>query len=188
MTNEKILVIYNELNDKLISRYTHACNGSEMDAEDIVQEAYSRALRYADSMPDKELDRARWFTRIAYNCFIDNRNEQRNAGTVDIDEQGEHIEPDAPCQYSEDVRHLLAFLPNACSTFTEEQSEAMFLHFARDYSLRGLTDLFGKNLKYWHMMAQQVYNRLITIRNNEGYFSGGKWVFINEKVDSYGRP
>ena len=50
--------------------------GNSWEAEDVVQEGYSRAIKYFDSFDDtRSIDK--WINRIMYRSFIDYKNAER---------------------------------------------------------------------------------------------------------------
>lgn len=66
--------------------------GSSHNAEDIIQEAYTRALQYWNSY-NIEQDFKKWFHRILMNCLKDKLKEERSQGSAtekDFVDDGEH--------------------------------------------------------------------------------------------------
>ena len=60
--------------------------GDERDAEDVVQEAYCRAINYADAFK-MGLPFNLWFQRILNNCLKDFKREQKGHYHVEINEE-----------------------------------------------------------------------------------------------------
>jgi len=61
----------------LVKRVKYRTNGNEADAEDVVQEAYCRALKYKDSF-EMGMNFGHWFSRIVANAYKDWKREQYN--------------------------------------------------------------------------------------------------------------
>lgn len=72
-------------------------SGGEYNAEDVVAEAYSRALQYAESY-NQQYPFENWFGTILNNSLKDFKNEERYGGTfVELEES--HIFTDAERHY-----------------------------------------------------------------------------------------
>lgn len=77
---------YKENFNKLVKAYSRKA-GSVENAEDIVQEAFSLALRYSDSYDERYCNFKAWFDRILFNAFRLKMKEERRLGmTEEIDE------------------------------------------------------------------------------------------------------
>lgn len=74
--------IYNR--DKLVKKFSHRA-GSTAAAEDIIQDAYERAIRYKDTFWLGENFNA-WFGRIANNALKDYKRAERGGLHVELDE------------------------------------------------------------------------------------------------------
>ncbi len=72
---------YREHYAKLVSRYTRYAGGYH-NAQDVVQEAYTRACRYWDSL-DKNKTFKGWFSTILVNCLKDSMKETRAHGMAE---------------------------------------------------------------------------------------------------------
>lgn len=60
-----------------------------MNAEDVVQEAYTRAIQYHTAYdPEQSFDK--WFGGILLNCMREFKKDERDKGVVNIDEIEEH--------------------------------------------------------------------------------------------------
>lgn len=73
---------YRENANKLVKAYTRKA-GSVENAEDIVQEAFTLALRYADSYDERYCNFKAWFDRILLNAFRLKLREERRLGMTD---------------------------------------------------------------------------------------------------------
>lgn len=71
----------------LVPRYTKFLNSTER-AEDVVQEAYTRALTYWHDCPIDQEELGKWLNIIMGNCLKDNhRDHIMQGGTMRKDEQ-----------------------------------------------------------------------------------------------------
>lgn len=81
---KKVEEQYREHSDRLIKMYARFLSHRER-AEDIIQEAYTRALTYWDAY-DEEKPFDKWFNSIISSCLRDNKRIERMHGMVDISE------------------------------------------------------------------------------------------------------
>ena len=72
---------YRDNFDTLVKRMTRS-TGSKERAEDIVQEAFTRCLKYHDVCPDASQFEP-WFHVILTNCFKDNKRQETMSGMSD---------------------------------------------------------------------------------------------------------
>lgn len=87
--------------DQLVKRMARAC-GSPMDGEDVVHDAFERALKYYESFIQGQ-DFERWFSVILSNCFKRHQSNARLGGaSKPIEECIEELEPIVP----DDIRGI----------------------------------------------------------------------------------
>lgn len=129
--NEVIEAHYKDNYNKLCKIYRFRCN-DETACEDVVQEAYVRAIKYFDNY-DPTKDFAAWFYRIIGNAFNDWRRAERG---VILEEFEEQHEEGIPCSsYNEKViREINRLIDNK----EEGQKEILSLYFRKGY---GPTDI-----------------------------------------------
>lgn len=72
---------YRDNFDNLVTRYTRYVRHYAR-AEDIVQEAFLRALSYWERFPANPSDYNRWFATLLNNCMKDNRKQEAMHGAV----------------------------------------------------------------------------------------------------------
>jgi len=93
MMNKVVDKYYRENYESLVKRTKNAA-GSIENSEDIVQEAFSRALKYFDSC---SIDFDRWFKVILSRVLKDHQRDSRLAGlTKNIDDTIDELEPIIP--------------------------------------------------------------------------------------------
>lgn len=89
---------------KIYSKMTDPFTG-----EDIVQEAYYRALRSSHLAPDVQEEFDLWLWRIMRNCFFDKVNEERRKGVVEFEDWMDD-NPGASQEYYVDLKKIEDFL------------------------------------------------------------------------------
>lgn len=113
----------------LVKRIAFRCGNNYHDAEDVVQEAYLRAIKYKETF-DMGLPFKLWFSRILSNSLKDFKREQKAMGTME-EIREEHFEPLEDPSTSDAIRRLLrkevANLPAA-------NREVVELHLFYGYS------------------------------------------------------
>ncbi len=100
--NNVIETHFRENYDDLVRKFTQSTvDKSEASAEDIVMEAYRRAVQYHPSVRGSVKDFDGWFFRICLNCLSDSFKEARNT-----EEHKEFIEEEHESSFSEDFYDL----------------------------------------------------------------------------------
>jgi RNA polymerase sigma factor (sigma-70 family) len=117
---------FNQNRARYVKKFTFK-TGTVEDAEDIVQEAYCRLLKYHHSFHGKEFDR--WFNMILNNCFYDLKNNQAGNYAEVFDEEA--VEGTSCPHYSDQVMREVYEL---ISTKSLVQQEILGLYFEHEYS------------------------------------------------------
>lgn len=118
-------------------------------AEDVIQEAYARALKYSSSY-DVSRNFDHWFSRIVYACLMDFLREENGLSYSDSeDEEEETIDcPSYP-------RHIMREIFELIDTKSEAQIEILTLYFKHEYSA---TDI-SKITVYSYAMCHKIISR-----------------------------
>ncbi len=119
---------------KFVTRFKRPLN-SEHAAEDVVQEAYARALKYKDSYdPTQPFDN--WFSSIIRNAFRDALNEERGIVREELNEfNHESLIDDAPM---EDLKEALR---DSISKESEGYQVVLKLFFFGGYTGREISQV-----------------------------------------------
>ncbi len=123
--------------------------GTQWNAEDIVQEAYLRALKYAATYRDN-LEFDHWFARIVSNTLKDFKRAERDyAGLEDIGEEDELVEDTSlPRNIQLEIRRAINDLP-------ADQKEIVELHLVFGFELRHIVQIVDKK----HATINQTIQR-----------------------------
>lgn len=109
------------------------------DAEDVVQEAYYRALRYSHAFNPNEFDFQRWFSRILSNVRKDFIAEKFGRGThVEIDES--HDEFITECQGT-NPKLIELLYDEILEHDNENHREVLTLYFIFNYQQREVSQI-----------------------------------------------
>ncbi len=118
-------------------------SGTEWDAEDIVQEAYTRAIKYIEGFDGTNFDR--WFKPILFNAFKAHKNSENGHTASEFDE--EEVEG-IPCNQYTDA--IVAEISELIDTKSESQIEVLTLYFFKGYSATDISQISEQNYSAIH--------------------------------------
>ena len=133
MTNKIIQEHYEKNYGKLIKRMTFRA-GTEWDAEDVVQEAYCRALKYFKSYDGEHLDQ--WFSTILNNTLRDYKKSEKGLVTVSFEE--EELDGVA-CSSIPD--RVMFEIEQRISRRPQEQQTVLYRYFVEGYTVREIYEI-----------------------------------------------
>jgi RNA polymerase sigma-70 factor (ECF subfamily) len=111
----------------------HAYMGNHAEAQDMVQEAFCRALARWQAVSTYD-DPAAWVRRVAWNLAISRWRRARRMLTF----QGQLVLDDVPGPSGADVD-----LTRALARLSADQRQAMVLHYLDDMPVRDIADFMG---------------------------------------------
>lgn len=138
---------FKEHRPKYVKRMTFR-SGTEEDAEDIVQEAYYRALRYARSCQPEHFEK--WFSTILNNCLREQKNVQMGHSAEEFVE--EEAEGTQCPHYSE---HVMKEVFELIDTKSPVQKEVLSLFFQQEYSAVDISRI----TQYSYAQCHQIIRR-----------------------------
>lgn len=111
--------------------------GTPQDAEDILHNAYYRAIRYADSyVGTQPFDN--WFNRIVNNCLRDFKNAQKAGENVVSFDEEEDVDIGVTIQYTHElVEEIKARIKDQ----KEPVREILTLHFLNEYQPKDISHI-----------------------------------------------
>ena len=145
--NQLIENHYRENYKKHLKRMTFRAGGLHQ-AEDIVQEAYARALKYYDSTRIDEFDK--WFSMVLNNSYNDYMRDEIGLSYLDDDD-----EPLGSIDCSILGGQTLTEIYDLIATKSEAQIEVLTLHLRYGYSP---TDI-SKQTEYTYAMIHKMIQR-----------------------------
>lgn len=135
--------------------------GNHEDAEEVVQDSFSRAFRSLDRF--NQLSKfSTWFYRIVYNAAVSKRRG-RPLVFVSIDEQTEECldfseaEGNSPFHHADATRHLHA----ALARLVEEDRVILTLHYLADKSLDEVGEILSVKRSAVKMRLLRARKRLL---------------------------
>lgn len=154
--SEALEKYYKDNYDRLVKSYTRRC-GTPWDAEDVVQEAFTRALTYIDRYDTRE-PIANWITRIVYIAFCAWKNEQK-AGPAYVTYSDEDYDPlEGNMERRVLVDRIKSFIDNK---YDDKTKEVINLFYFCNYKAREIGELTG-------LSTSVVLNRLADFRKAAG--------------------
>lgn len=132
MSVAELETYYSDNFNNLVKRVSGQA-GSLENGEDVVQEAFARALQYIHTF-DGKLPFENWFSRILQNSLRQFKVDQRNYGMNMSDE-----EADIPCPICLENKRLVQDVKNYIRTNTpEDEREILTLYYIRGYSFQDI--------------------------------------------------
>lgn len=132
MTFEKIEELYTQEARNYIARFARSTGSVHM-AEDIVHEAFERAMRYYDAY-DQDQDLKRWMALILRNTYRDMMRIERGTPTIELDEF-EH--QGAECDGL--IRRVWREVKEAIDGKSEVHQEILTLHYLKEYTVTDIS-------------------------------------------------
>lgn len=123
---------YYQANYKRFVKKMFFRSGTHEDAEDIVQEAFTRALRYA---PKARIEHfGKWFSLVLTNALRDHMNASKGYSQEEADPEEESVDCSG---YSGRVMKEIYEL---IGTKSEVQQEVLNMHIFDEYSVKAISD------------------------------------------------
>ena len=122
---------YHANHRKLLKRLTYRA-GTEWDAEEILHDAYERALRYIHAFNGEDF--GAWFNTILNNALREHKNAAKGYATVEWEEDEEE---GVPCSHYSD--RVVEEIYEIINTKALVQIEILMLYFQQDYTARDIS-------------------------------------------------
>ncbi len=160
--------LYEEHFDR-IYRYVALKIGDRMEAEDVTQLVFLKALQSISSFQWKGVPFAAWLFRIAHNQVVDHLRKKKKQPLTLFDESlVSHGDgnPQLMMEHNLDIKQLVA----ATARLTRAQREVISLRFAGELSIAEVAKIMGKSqgaIKALQHSAIVALRRILTAGNNE---------------------
>lgn len=122
--------------------------GTEWDAEDIIQEAYCRAIKYFKSYDGKQLDQ--WMSTIINNCLREHKNNEKGFSTNSFEE--EELEG-LPCSYY--PNRVVGEIYDLIDTKSSLQIEVLTMYLRNGYSAKDISSITN----YTYAVTHKIISR-----------------------------
>jgi len=149
-----ITKLYEDKYDDLVRAYRSRAGVN--DVEDLVQEAFYRAIKFKDSYNPKLVDLEFWFVGILNNCLKDLFGEKQGRATM----HKEFLEETSIEEYTEperiDYRHLLSLIEQKSG----DAKQICYLYFIMHYKLSDITKIIGCSYSNVNNIVDNFKNKL----------------------------
>ena len=143
---------YKENRRKLVKRMTYR-SGTEWDAEEIVQEAYARAVQYISSFDGRRFDN--WFNTVLNNALREHKNNEKGFAAASFEED----EVDGtPCNHYNE--RIVAEIYELIATKSVAQIEVLTLFFQQGYGANDISRITDYTYSNTHQMILRFRNEL----------------------------
>lgn len=163
---EALAQLYEENFDK-IYRYVVVRIGDKMEAEDLTQQVFLKALRAISSFKWKGVPFSAWLFRLAHNQVVDYfRSKKKTAMPLDESLVSNDDSPQELAEQKFDIERLL----QATNRLTEAQREVISLRFAGGMSVAEVSDVMGRSqgaVKALQHSAILTLRKRLTVTENE---------------------
>lgn len=143
---------YRENRQRLVKRMSFRA-GSVEDGEDVIQEAYLRALKYHKSFNGDNFER--WFNTILLNTLREHKNAMKGYVVAEYDENEEEI---APCYLV--PRRIMGEVFRTIKERPPVQQEILMLFFEQEYTARDISRILPYSYSQIHQTIQRFRNEL----------------------------
>lgn len=154
---EQLTKIFEEKREDLVRIYKS--RAGENDVEDVIQEAFYRALHYKDSFNPKFVSLENWLTSILNNCLKDLLREKRDGQAMHDSEHEPIIEDRCPSDEELERKILLDIESKAGNT-----RQILWLYFVMGNKLEDIQKTLGGSYN-----TIEVYTRRFKAECQEKY-------------------
>ena len=139
---EAFTMLYEEYFDK-IYRYVALKIGDRIEAEDLTQQVFVKALKSISSFRWKGIPFSAWLYRIAHNQVVDYFRKKKRYTTTPLDEsmKGSDIDPQLAAERKLDIEQVLL----ASQGLTEAQREVISLRFSSELPIAEVARIMSKS-------------------------------------------
>lgn len=148
---------YVENHQKLSKRMAWRA-GTPEGGEDVVQESYYRALKYAASFNGDNF--GKWFSTILNNCLREYKNAEKGYSPVEVDAEEEAYE--CPSY----VRHVMKDVFDLINTKSIDQIEVLTLYFKQEYTAKAISEITEHTYAKTHQIIQRFREELKELYQN----------------------
>ena len=143
---------YKENHQKLIKRMSFRA-GTQWDGEDIVQEAYARAIKYGYTHRTEDFDK--WFSMVLNNTFKDHKRNENGLSHSSLDED---FIDGTDCQHYND--QIIKEIYELISTKSRAQVEVLDLHWRQEMSAIEISKMTEHSYSNCHQIIRRFRQEL----------------------------
>lgn len=142
MTNKVLEEFYKERREDLLRRLAYGA-GSPEAAEDVLQEAFVRALTYWDTFDPQHKELGAWFNTIMKNALKDFKREEWLFGMGEEFDEEQYDPQEMPVNETELVKKIYEMVDGKI----EDHQEILLLYFEKNYSPKDIANITNYKVK-----------------------------------------
>lgn len=135
--------------------------GTEWAAQDCIQEAYTRCIKYWDSY-NPNIEFGRWFSTILNNCIREYQNQERGHVNDEFKEEEAEGTPDVS-----HVHHVYWDVDRIIDQKPEPMKEILGYHFKQEYSAIDISRITSHSYANVHKIISRFREELKEIYGGE---------------------
>ncbi|MFC1874039.1 sigma-70 family RNA polymerase sigma factor [Chloroflexota bacterium] len=158
-----------EANFDKIYRYVAVKIGDRMEAEDVTQQVFLKALQSISAYKWKGVPFSAWLFRIAHNQIVDHLRKRKNQPATLFDETlvgSGYGNPQLITEHNMEVKRMVL----ATRRLSKLQREVISLRFAGELSIAEVAKIMGKSqgaVKALQHSAIVALRKILSVENNE---------------------
>ena len=137
--NKVLEEFYKERRDDLVRRLGYGA-GTQWNAEDVLQEAFVRALTYWDTFDPNQKELGAWFSTILKNSLRDFKRDEWLFGMGEEFDEEQYDPQEMQIPEGELVRQIYEMVEEK----VPNQKEILLLHFEKNYSPKDIHNITGQ--------------------------------------------
>ena len=153
--NEALERYYRDERDNLLRRLNFGA-GTPENAEDVLQEAFVRALTYWNTFDPENKELGAWFSTILKNSLRDFKRDEWLFGMGEEFDEELYDPQEMPVEEGELIRQIYELVDGKI----ESQKEILLLYFDKHYGLKDIHNITGQSRenvkKVVHRFKQEV--------------------------------
>ena len=142
MTNLVLEEFYKERRDDLVRRLSYGA-GTQWNAEDVLQEAFVRALTYWDTFDPEHKELGAWFSTILKNSLRDFKRDEWLFGMGEEFDEEQYDPQEMTLKEDELIRKIYELVDGKI----EPHQEILLLYFDKHYSPKDIANITPYKVK-----------------------------------------
>lgn len=154
--NEVLGKFYEVERDNLLRRLNYGA-GSPSNAEDVLQEAFVRALIYWDTFDPERKELGAWFNTIMRNALRDFKREEWLFGMGEEFDEEQYDPQEMPVNESELVKKIYEMVDGKI----DDHQEILLLYFEKHYSPKDIANITNFKVKTIKQVVWRFKNEVL---------------------------
>lgn len=154
--NKVLEQFYKDERENLLRRLNYGA-GSPSNAEDVLQEAFVRALIYWDTFDPERKELGAWFNTIMRNALRDFKREEWLFGMGEEFDEEQYDPQEMPVNESELVKKIYEMVDGKI----DDHQEILLLYFEKHYSPKDIANITNFKVKTIKQVVWRFKNEVL---------------------------